>query len=235
MKDNINNEKNIKRSLFIPDEKEIKIVNVSENNIPINLVYSSLTPEFEEEFKAFNNKSRDNAINYIKEELNKALKHLLKCFSNPKKMACFSGKYAINMFLAKDFEEMSTTGVKSRINMPKEAIGYAPGTNLVYLQKGIINHFHKKPQYKYLETAHELLHNFFQFNNIEKHKQIVRVPFLFNEGFEVICGNQLNKSFNEYVNPKLLLEKMNMNFLDYDKRPIIENSTYQSAGQFMSI
>jgi hypothetical protein len=226
------------KSFHIPLGKSIYKIK-ADGGIPFNFYYTSLDEEFQKDFEKILNKdyTKPNSFIYAKESFSMALDHLLTMFSSPKDLPCFSGNYSINIFLANDFDELCSIGSSKKLNLPSFAQGRVTGTTLVYMQKLFLNQSKKYEkeisEHGVLGDAHELLHIFFHYNNIDKYGKSCRLPLLLNEGLAVICANQITKDFKEdFVSAEhLFLGQVDV--FKHDDRWITENRYYQSAGQFM--
>ncbi|PJC45567.1 hypothetical protein CO037_00855 [Candidatus Pacearchaeota archaeon CG_4_9_14_0_2_um_filter_30_8] len=230
---------NLHKCYHVSLEKSIYKIKI-DGEISFNFYYTSLTEELKKDLDKTLNQdlTKPNSFLYAIESFSRALNHLLSMFSSPKDLSCFSGNYSVNMFLAKDFDEFCSIGRSRKGNYPSFAQGRVSGTTLVYIQRYFITYSKKNikkiPKLDILGNAHELLHIFFHYNNLNKNGNLNRLPFLLNEGLNVICANQISKKFNEeFISSEhLFLEPVNV--FDYDKRWITENRYYQSAGQFMN-
>lgn len=225
-------------SLRIPLEKSTYKIKIA-GEIPFNFYYTSLTEELKKDFDKIINQdlAKPNSFRYAKKSFSMALDHLMTMFASPKNLPCFSGNYSIDVFLAKDFDEFCSIGSKEKLNLPSFAQGRVTETTLVYMQSLFLRDskkYEKKiPEHVIMGHAHELLHIFFHYNNIDKNGRLCRLPLLFDEGLTVICANQITKDFKEeFISAKeLFLEQVDI--FENDKRRIAENRYYQSAGHFM--
>jgi hypothetical protein len=229
------------KRLVIPEEAPIHSIKMS-GRIPFNFMYTSLTEGLARDadvFLAGETNGKPNAFTYAMEDFTRAFDHMLKSFSAPQDLACFSGEYPISIFLAKDFDEFCTIGRKKKWDLPAFAKIRTSRTDLVYLQDPLVD-YSRKPEglseYSIQGSAHELLHIFSVHHRLKNYGKLsYRSPFLLTEGLTVICGRQVNLEFDEdFISAEHLFLRTPDNIFEHDDRWITKNRYYQSAGHLMN-
>ena len=105
-------------------------------------------------------------------------------------------KPSFNIFLSNSPIEFLSFGSEKKLNLPISNGGRIVGNFLLYSQDFLISKFLKSSNFSkknILGDAHELLH-ILQNYQLIKNRYGGDLPFLFSEGLNVICGNQLSKN-----------------------------------------
>lgn len=126
----------LQKYYFIPKNKQINKITF-QGDISFNFIYTSLDPKLENNFNELknNNNKTPNGFIFAQKLFSLALKELLSSFSSPKDLSCFTNNHPINIFLARDFDELCSIGSDKKINLPHNVNGWVFKTTLIYLQK----------------------------------------------------------------------------------------------------